>query len=91
MGGSSADLLFADAFNKMMIPANRLSPLGIPLVGFGGRPVTALGQINLAGTFSDDFASRTEVVTFDVVQMPYQYNAILGRPTLNAFGMRNRR
>lgn len=46
----------------------------------------ALGQIDLAVTFSDDFASRTKVVTFDIVQIPHQYNAILGRATLNAFG-----
>lgn len=80
-GGSSAN-----AFDKMMIPRNHLSPSGIPLVGFGGRPVTALGQIDLAVTFSDDFALRTEVITLDVVQILYQYNTILSRVTLNAFG-----
>lgn len=58
--GSSADLLFADTFDRMMIPRGRLSPPGIPLVGFRGRPVMALGQIDLAVTFSNDFASRTE-------------------------------
>lgn len=36
--------------------------------------------------FSDDFTSQTEVVMFDIVQMPYQYNAILGWATLNTFG-----
>lgn len=65
---SSADLLFADAFDKMMIPRDRLSPPpDIPLVGFGGRPVMALGQIDLAVTFSGGYASRTKVITFDVV------------------------
>lgn len=83
-GGSFADLLFAHVFVKMIL-RDRLSLLGIPLVGFSGRPVMAFGQIDLAVTFSDDFASRTEIATFDVVQMPYQYNAILGRATLNAF------
>lgn len=66
-GGSSANLLFAEAFDKVMIPRDRLSPPGIPLVGFGERPVMALGQIDLAVTFSDGFTCRTESITFDVV------------------------
>ena len=45
----------------------------------------ALGHINLPVTFSDSLAVRTETITFDVVQMPYQFNAILGRATLNSF------
>lgn len=61
----------------MMISRDRLSRLGILLIGFGGRPVMALDQINLAVTFGDGFTSRTKVATFDVVHMPYQYNDIL--------------
>lgn len=68
-----------------MIPRDRLSRLGIPLVGFDKKPVTALGQVDLAITFSDDLTSWTEIITFDIVNMPYQYNTILGRATLNAF------
>lgn len=69
----------------MMIPWDCLSPPGIPLIGFGGKPVTTLSQIDLAVTFGDDFVSQTEVVTFYVVQIPYQYNTILGCATPNAF------
>ena len=49
--------------------------------------MTSLGQIDLAVKFSDDFASQTKVVTFDVVQKQYQYNAILSRATRNTFGV----
>lgn len=45
----------------------------------------ALGQIDLVVTFSDDFASCIEVVTFDIVQMPYQYDEILSRAMINTF------
>lgn len=85
-GKSLVDLLFVDAFNKMMIPRDQLFPPSVLLVGFGGRPMMTLGQIDLAVTFGNEFASRMEVITFNVVQKPFQYNAILGRATLNAFG-----
>lgn len=48
--------------------------------------MTVLGQIDLPVTFGDGPSSRTEVITFDVVRIPYQYNAILGRTTLHNFG-----
>ena len=35
--------------------------------------------------FCEASASRSEVITFDVVYVPYAYNAILGRGTLYRF------
>jgi hypothetical protein len=56
-----------------------------PLSGFGGRQIVALGKITMSVTFGYVHNTRTEHVIFDIVDMEYPYNAIIGRGTLNAF------
>jgi hypothetical protein len=45
----------------------------------------ALGKITIPITFGYVHNTRTEQVVFDIVDMDYPYNAIIGRGTLNAF------
>jgi hypothetical protein len=45
----------------------------------------ALGKITMPITFGYVHNTRTEHVVFDIVDMEYPYNAIIGRETLNAF------
>jgi hypothetical protein len=45
----------------------------------------ALGKIIVSVTFGYVHNTRTEQVVFDIVDMDYPYNAIIGRGTLNAF------
>jgi hypothetical protein len=45
----------------------------------------ALGKITMPITFSYVHNTRTEQVVFDIVDMDYPYNAIIGRGTLKAF------
>ena len=85
-GGSSVDIFIASALVEMGIPRSHLTPAGIPLLGFGGEPVPALGKIELPVEFEDGGLKRKEDIVFDVVDIPYQYNVILGRVTLNKFG-----
>ena len=54
-------------------------------MGFGGKRVNAIGKLSLAVSFGDTANARTEHITFDVVEMPYPYRAILGRGTINKF------
>jgi hypothetical protein len=56
-----------------------------PLCGFGGRQIVALGKITMSITFGYVHNTRIEKVVFDIVDMEYPYNAIIGRGTLNAF------
>jgi hypothetical protein len=56
-----------------------------PLCGFREKQIAALGKITMPITFGYIHNTRTEQVVFDIVDMEYPYNAIIGRGTLNAF------
>jgi hypothetical protein len=83
--GSAADIIFAKAFRQMQEPEDKIHDATHPLCGFGGRQIVALGKITMSVTFGYVHNRRTEQVVFDIVNMEYPYNAIIGRGTLNAF------
>jgi hypothetical protein len=56
-----------------------------PLYGFSGKRIKSIGVITLPVSFDTPKNSRTEYITFDVVNILYPYNAILGRGLLNTF------
>jgi hypothetical protein len=58
---------------------------GRQIVAFGGRQIVALGKITMSVTFGYVHNTRTEQVVFDIINMEYSYNVIIGRGTLNAF------
>ncbi|GFY92627.1 arginase [Actinidia rufa] len=80
--GSSADILFISAFEKMKIGLDKLHPFHTPLIGFGGNTTHPLGWINLPITLGTEPHHTTVWQDFIVVDCPSPYNAILGRPTL---------
>nr|AAT77832.1 putative gag-pol precursor [Oryza sativa Japonica Group]ABF96916.1 retrotransposon protein, putative, Ty3-gypsy subclass [Oryza sativa Japonica Group] len=84
-GGSSADVIFAEAYAKMGLPTQALTPAPASLRGFGGEAVRVLGQALLLIAFGSGENRREEQILFDVVDIPYNYNAIFGRATLNKF------
>jgi hypothetical protein len=83
--GSAADIIFAMAFRQMQEPEDKIHDATHPLCGFGGRQIVALGKITMSVTFGFVHNTRTEQVVFDIIDMEYPYNAIIGRGTLNAF------
>ncbi|KAJ1253603.1 hypothetical protein BS78_K227700, partial [Paspalum vaginatum] len=83
--GSSTDVILASTLDDMGISRQSLEPSHYPLCGFGGIKTNCIGKIDLLVSFADDVGARTETVTFDVVDIYYPYNVILGRGTINAF------
>ncbi|XP_013745725.1 uncharacterized protein LOC106448384 [Brassica napus] len=76
--GSSADILFYDAFKRMGFTKALLKQERTPLIGFAGETTYSLGSIKLAGTTGE----VRKIVKFIVIDRPAPFNAILGRPWL---------
>jgi hypothetical protein len=83
--GSSADILTWQCFSGMGFKKEDLKKAEHPLYDFGNKRIEALGKIDVNVTFDQDATMRTEVITFDVVDFVYPYNAIFGRNTINKF------
>ncbi|KAL0453598.1 UNVERIFIED_CONTAM: hypothetical protein Slati_1337900 [Sesamum latifolium] len=83
--GSSADNIFWDVLKRMGLEDSSLSPVQTPLVGFGGSEVASMGTIDLPLLMGEEPKRRTIIVRFLVVDTPFAYNVILGRPGLNLF------
>jgi hypothetical protein len=83
--GSLADILTWQCFSGMRFKREDLQKAEHPLYGFGNKRIEALGKIDVNVTFGQDATMRTEVITFDVVDFAYPYNAIFDRNTINKF------
>ena len=82
--GSSPDIIFALAFNKMGIGREKLDPVNTHLRGFSGEKVLPLGSIQLVLTLGEPPCQATTTARFLIVDASLAYNMLLGRPSLNA-------
>ena len=82
--GSSTDIIFRSALDRMKLSGMRPTPISTPLFGFSGERVMTEGTIDLPVTFGTPGGLEvTRIVSFLVVDQPSAYNIIVGRPTLN--------
>jgi hypothetical protein len=81
--GSQAEVLFLSAFEKMRYDRKQVKEPTKPLYGFGRKRIEPIEVIMLPVSFDTLENPRTEYITFDVVDMHYPYNTILGRGLLN--------
>ena len=79
-GGSSADVLFWDSFQKMGLDEEMLVPVKSPFVAFDGTRVFPKGIARLMV----HVAERTLPVNFLVIESRSAFNAIMGRGWIHA-------
>lgn len=81
--GSSVDILYQDAFEKLGLRIEDLKPYeGTNLHGFNETSTRPWGYIKLGVTFGEEMDEQTVETPFLVVSVVSIYTCILGRPTL---------
>jgi hypothetical protein len=75
--GSSAEIIFADTFDKMGLSKDLLQPPDTPLYGFRGQVIHALGKVVIPVSFGTVQNASTKYLSFDVVEMYYPHQAYL--------------
>ena len=84
--GSSADLIYGDAFEKMGFKKEGLQPYNGTLVGFTNQKEKVRGFVETEIVFGEGFYKRRVKVRYLVLECEASYNILIGRHTLNDVG-----
>lgn len=74
---SFVDILYVDAFQKLELSTNDLTPVTYSLTGFIGDSISSLGTMNLYIIFRDDACSKIILAKFMMVYIPSVYNIVI--------------
>ncbi|XP_057444315.1 uncharacterized protein LOC130736506 [Lotus japonicus] len=81
--GSSADIIYGDAFEQLGLKYKDLMPYTRTLVGFSAEQVWVRGYLDLDTIFGIDENAKLLRVRYLVLQVVASYNVIIERNTLN--------
>ena len=85
-GGSSINILYYETFRRMGLTDKGLKQPNIVFHGVvPGKSVYPVGKIELEVAFGDEYDSRVEKLTFEVVKIRSPYHALFGRPAYAKF------
>ena len=83
--GSSVDILYYPAFQKMRINKELIRPVNVPLIWFGGMKVLPICTISLLVVVGSYPRQINKEVNFLIIDYSSLYNAIIGRLILNSW------
>lgn len=81
--GNSIDILYFDTFQKLKLLTDNVTPMTSSLMRFTSDSISSCEIINMYVTIEDEPYSKTILAKFMVMDIPLEYNAIIGSPTLN--------
>ncbi|KAJ0868095.1 putative nucleotidyltransferase, Ribonuclease H [Helianthus annuus] len=86
--GAATEIMFEKFFNRLSNEErSRLQPSGTSKKGIADIPLKPLGQLTLNVHFSEGHKERVQPLTFVVINIPSNYDVIIGRPGQYAFYM----
>ena len=85
-GGSSINILYYETFRRMGLTDKNLKQSNTVFQGVvPGKLAYPVGKIELEVAFVDQYDSRAEKITFEVVKIKSPYHALFGRPAYAKF------
>ena len=85
-GGSSINILYYETFQRMGLTEKNLRTSNTVFHGVvPGKSAYPVGKIELEVAFGDEYDSRAEKLTFEVVKIRSPYHALFGRPAYAKF------
>ncbi|XP_056690127.1 uncharacterized protein [Spinacia oleracea] len=82
-GGSSANIIFWEAFTQIQIDEKEFTRVNYPVIGFFEATVFPEGSIRLPVQIGEGSVARDLMVDFLVIKVTVAYNIIVGRPFIH--------